>query len=113
MADRNGATVHTQHIEDVYEMPVSVINRPLISVLDHDKVESLMETIKVEETSGNVPPIDVLWLEKDGKDYYFAFGGCHRWEAHKRLNKTTIKAKLMKTDENTIRLHLGDSFKLK
>jgi hypothetical protein len=28
--------------------------------------------------------------------YYFATGGCHRWEAHKRLGRKTIPARLIK-----------------
>lgn len=35
----------------------------------------------------NFTPIEVLWVQKGNDDYYFAFGGCHRWEAHKRLGK--------------------------
>lgn len=42
-------------------------------------------------------PIEVLWVQRGVDNFYFAFGGCHRWEAHKRLNRPTIKAKLVKT----------------
>lgn len=39
-------TVHSAHIEDVYEMPMDQIIRPLPSMLDSCKVDSLMDTLK-------------------------------------------------------------------
>lgn len=33
----------------------------------------------------------------DGQTRLYSFGGCHRYEAHKRLEKDTIKAKLLET----------------
>lgn len=52
-------------------------------------------------------PIEVLWVQKGDHDYYFAFGGCHRWEAHKRLKKLSIKAKLVKTIPKSLSVYLG------
>lgn len=43
-ADRS---VHSAYIEEVHEVPMNVIHRPIPSVLDEEKVQSLMETIKV------------------------------------------------------------------
>ena len=40
-------TVHSAHIDDVYEMPIDQIIRPLPSVLDECKVDSLMKTLQV------------------------------------------------------------------
>ena len=52
-------------------------------------------------------PIEVLWVQKGDDDFYFAFGGCHRWEAHKRLSRPTIKAKLVKTTPKSLSIYLG------
>ena len=52
-------------------------------------------------------PIEVLWVQKGDDDFYFAFGGCHRWEAHKRLQKSTIRAKLVKTTPRSLSMYLG------
>jgi sulfiredoxin len=117
-------SIHTAGIGEVHLMPMSVITRPLESNLDEEKVRSLMETLVKEEEEGiagtsqsKVPAIDVLWVEKPSpssnkKNYYFSFGGCHRYEAHKRLGRTNILAKLVKTDESAVRAHLGLSLSL-
>ena len=55
----------------------------------------------------NFTPIEVLWVQKGDDDFYFAFGGCHRWEAHKRLQKPTIRAKLVKTTPASLSIYLG------
>lgn len=44
-----------------------------------------------------------------GNDYYFAFGGCHRWAASKELGKETIRAKLIDTPPSVISIYLGSS----
>lgn len=41
--------------------------------------------------------------------YYYAFGGCHRWEAHRRLATPTIRAKLVRVSPHTISTYLGAS----
>ena len=40
-------TVHSALIEEIYEMPIDQIIRPLPSTLDECKVDSLMKTLKV------------------------------------------------------------------
>lgn len=40
-------TVHSASISEVHNVPLSVIHRPLVPVLDEKKVESLMATIEV------------------------------------------------------------------
>eukprot|EP01132_Coremiostelium_polycephalum_P004238 gene4238-5306_t len=92
----------------VTEMPIHVIHRPIQPILEEDKVLSLMETLKNNE---DVPPIDVNWIvgKNPENNYYFGFGGCHRYEAHKRLGLNTIKARIVRSTPEDIRVYLGSS----
>jgi sulfiredoxin len=74
-----------------------------------------------------IPPIDVLWYEapNSGNNYFFSMSGCHRWEyveinylnnsiiffprAHQRLNLPTIRAKLIRTTLNDLKIYFGSS----
>ncbi|GAA5894525.1 hypothetical protein JCM8208_006264 [Rhodotorula glutinis] len=87
------------------QVPMSVINRPLPSELDQAKVERFMEGIKAGD---DFTPIEVLkCVAPDGQKYYFAFGGCHRYEAHKRLQSETIPGRIISVPPSAIRLYLG------
>lgn len=104
------SSIHAAHVTDVYQVPIKVIIRPIPSVLDETKVESLMETIQNKEEKHLVPPIDVMWITgSQGGDYYFSFGGCHRFEAHKRLQAETIPCKLIKSTVTDLRIYMGSS----
>lgn len=48
--DEDDYTVHAGHISEVHEVPIRILIRPIPSVLDERKVESLMVTIQVLHT---------------------------------------------------------------
>lgn len=103
-------SIHTDVIEDVYEMPMSEIIRPFQSELCEKKVNSLIKTLKSPDTKNNVPPIDVLWIKgSEGGNYYYSFGGCHRFAAHKILKLKTIKVKLVESTLDVLKGYLGAS----
>ncbi len=58
--------------------------------------QALMLSIEKE---GQKVPIDVLLVEGE----YFSFSGCHRFEAHQRLGKPTIIARVMKASKDALR----------
>lgn len=46
-------SVHSANIEETHVMPLKHIIRPIPSVLDESKVDSLVETLKVVAVAGN------------------------------------------------------------
>ncbi|AFZ37899.1 ParB domain protein nuclease [Stanieria cyanosphaera PCC 7437] len=84
----------------IKNIPLKQIYRPLPRQTDSHKVEQLMESIA---SIGLKEPIDVL--EVEGK--YYGFSGCHRFEAHQRLGKETIKCRVRQAPRSVLQRHLA------
>lgn len=103
-------SIHGDHVNEVHNVPISVLIRPFTSNLDEEKVKMMMKVLTEPNSDNVLPPIDVMWIKgRLGGDYYYSFGGCHRFEAHRRLDKKSIKAKLIRANIETLRAYLGVS----
>lgn len=125
----------------VHNVPMRVINRPLPSELDENKVKAFMAEMEVGyfvtvllvchciishdsdsddcesyiQRGDSFTPIEVVKVKAPLKTdptgppqvFYFAMGGCHRYEATKRLGWETIRARIINVPANQMRIYLG------
>ncbi|KAL7417605.1 ParB/Sulfiredoxin, partial [Mrakia frigida] len=88
-------------------VPMAVIARPIPSILDEEKVQTFMKEIERGDT---FTPIEVLRVKNPSdpsQSRYYSLGGCHRYEAHKRLGRETIPGKIISVPASTMKLYLG------
>lgn len=109
----------------IEEVPLNEIKRPIPPVLDYEKIDAMVSTLQgapkasatcgLEEiTLGELPPIDVFKIRESGQNFYFAFGGCHRFQAYDKLSEDgskqiMVKARILPATRSTLNLYLGAS----
>ncbi|KAH7979640.1 hypothetical protein HPB49_010230 [Dermacentor silvarum] len=105
------SSVHGANIEKVHEVPLGDITRPIpVAHYDEDKVGRIVDLLKNPNTKDQVAPVDILWIKgSEGGNYFYSFGGNHRFEAHRRLGCRTIRAKLIRSTPAALNLYLGGS----
>ncbi|SCU94413.1 LAFA_0F21682g1_1 [Lachancea sp. 'fantastica'] len=120
-------SIQTGGLLKISTIPLSEIRRPIAPVLDHQKIDAMVSTLKglpeasktctKEEAAAmdsQLPPIDVLCVRDQGKTYYFAFGGCHRFQAYDRISQESgrdvqVRCKLIPATRSQLSLYVGSS----
>lgn len=116
-------SIQSGSIGQISYLPLSQIKRPIPPVLDYDKIDSMVsqlngipmasKTCTLEEAkdlNGELPPIDVMAIRENGETYYFAFGGCHRFQAYERQGPDSkVKCKILPATKRQLKLYLGGS----
>lgn len=72
----------------------------------------MLDTLGSEEGDNHkLPPVDVLYYKSKttGREYYFAFGGCHRLSACERAGKGLVECKVLKVTRGMLGGYLGGS----
>ncbi|GMM33443.1 sulfiredoxin [Saccharomycopsis crataegensis] len=116
-------SLQTSLLNKIEYLPLEQIRRPIPPVLDHSKIDAMVSTLtgtpaasatctlaEASELKGELPPVDVMKVRENGKTYYFAFGGCHRFQAYDRLGgKKLVKCKIIPATKKQIKLYTGAS----
>lgn len=114
-------SIQSGSIGKVEYLPLDSIKRPIAPVLDYSKIDAMVSTLKGEpmasatcsleearNANGELPPIDVMAVRENGQTYYFAFGGCHRFQAYERAGGK-VRCKVLPATKNQLKLYLGAS----
>ncbi|KAK7202761.1 ParB/Sulfiredoxin, partial [Myxozyma melibiosi] len=105
-------SIQTGNLNRIQYLPFDSIRRPIVPVLDEEKISRMIETLKntdPEALDDGLPPIDVLTVRKNGKSWYFGFGGCHRFQAYQRTGKKMVKCKVVPVTESMLTMYVGSS----
>ncbi|WWC72519.1 uncharacterized protein I206_106481 [Kwoniella pini CBS 10737] len=111
--DKPKSSIFSRNEESpIHNVPMKIIRRPLPSELDENKVLKFMKEMKDGDT---FTPIEIIKVKSTLKsnpngpkeNFYFSMGGCHRFEATKRLNFETIRAKIIEVPPSQMRIYLG------
>ncbi|CCC71643.1 hypothetical protein NCAS_0H03330 [Naumovozyma castellii] len=122
------SSIQTTNLHTITTVPLSQIRRPILPVLDHNKIKAMVSTAEgtpmasatctleqAQQLKGQLPAIDVLYLKEQDHTYFFAFGGCHRLQAYDALAKQhhnsdyPVPCKLLPATRNQLRLYLGSA----
>lgn len=113
-------SLQTRNFGKIDYVPLKEIIRPIMPVLDGKKIDTMVMTLnghptesttcKIEDiVAGELPPIDVLCVSSNGKKKYFAFGGCHRFQAYDKAGIEMVKCKVLPSTKSQLKIYLGSS----
>lgn len=117
-------SIQSRSIGKTDYLPLSQIRRPIQPVLDLQKIDAMSSTLNgvpmasstclLEDAvrlGGELPPVDVLHVRHNGSSYYFAFGGCHRFQAYEKTRSNSqepmVKCKILPATKSQLRLYMG------
>lgn len=109
-------SLQSRNIHATRTLPLASILRPIPPVLDDSKIDNMVCTLQknppagTEFEPGTLPPVDILHYQSPaGKDFYFAFGGCHRLQAYGRAQVEDVNCKVLKVTKSMLKVYLGGS----
>ncbi|EOD52523.1 sulfiredoxin-1 [Neofusicoccum parvum] len=115
-------SIQSRHLP-ITQLPLAQILRPIPPVIDAPKVDSMVQTLRGEACDfvpspaperiepGKLPPVDVLHYHSKAqdRDYYFAFGGCHRMQAYEKAGVDVVDVRRFTVLKPMLKMYLGAS----